>query len=110
MSDTNEEQLLSDLLRGIAREDARLEAAHLEGRVMSAYEMVRLKPDTTYFMKATHYMKAAAIVIAVLVPGVLWLARNKPIYTTEVNVEPAHEAVAETQVTLAPPSSRTRPA
>ena len=36
MADTHEEQLLSELLRDIAREDAPLEAAHLEARVMES--------------------------------------------------------------------------
>ena len=36
MADTNEEQLLTELLRRIAREDARLDAVHLEARVMEA--------------------------------------------------------------------------
>ena len=35
MADTNEAQLLSDLLGGIAREGAQLDAAHLEARVMA---------------------------------------------------------------------------
>ncbi len=74
MADTHEEQLLSELLRDIAREDALLEAAHLEARVLESASpvdarsrrsrawmlvpvaatvliavgiTVRLKPDTT---------------------------------------------------------------
>jgi hypothetical protein len=42
-----EEQLLIDLLRDIAREDASLDAPHLESRVMEAFAEVRLKPDAT---------------------------------------------------------------
>jgi len=37
MADSNEAQLLSDLLRDIAREDAHIDAAHLEAPVMSAF-------------------------------------------------------------------------
>jgi hypothetical protein len=36
MADTHEEQLLSDLLNEIAGEDARLDASHLEARVLDA--------------------------------------------------------------------------
>lgn len=42
-----EEQLLNDLLGEVAHQDARLDAAHLEARVLEACaETVRLKPDT----------------------------------------------------------------
>jgi hypothetical protein len=70
MADTHEEQLLSDLLGRIAREDARLDARHLESRVMDGVDSrttVRLKPDTTY------WAVAAAALFAVLLPATLWL-------------------------------------
>ena len=38
MADTHEEQLLSELLSGIARDDERLEAAHLESRIMATLD------------------------------------------------------------------------
>ena len=39
MADTHEEQLLSDLLSAIAREDAGLDAPHLEARVLASVPM-----------------------------------------------------------------------
>ena len=44
MADTHEEQLLNDLLRGIARDDERLDAAHLESRVLAARGSYRRCP------------------------------------------------------------------
>ena len=85
MADTNEEQLLTELLGRIAREDARLDAVHLEARVMdaaSAGTTVRLaafakatapkKADPTY----AYVGIAAAVVIAVMVPGFVRMTRN----------------------------------
>lgn len=71
MVDTNEAQLLSDLLCDIAREDARLEAGHLEARVIDAADAgaaVRLKPDTA----RVYWPMAAAVIFAILVPAMFW--------------------------------------
>ena len=73
MADSHEEQLLNDLLRGIAREDARLAAPHLEPRVLtavSAEEHTRRRPMAPYLVIA------AAMVSAVVVPA---LYRPQPI-------------------------------
>ena len=67
MADTHEEQLLSELLSDIARDDERLEAAHLEARVMAT-----LDASPTPRFRPRHVARtssvAAAVVIAVLVP------------------------------------------
>jgi hypothetical protein len=121
MVDPHEEQLLSDLLRSIARDDACLDAPHLESRVIAAADArtkepslgasVRLKPDTAYYLPdTTHYIKAAALVMAVLVPGLVWIAHDMPTYKSEVKVEPTPAAVAETTVAIAPTPSPTHPA
>jgi hypothetical protein len=118
MADTNEEQLLTELLGRIAREDARLDAVHLEARVIEAKSggaTVRL----AVFAKATAPKKAdptyayvgiaAAVVIAVMVPDFGRMTRNVPANTTAVTVESARE-VPETQVAIAKPIISTRPA
>ena len=90
MADTHEEQLLSELLRSIAREDARLEAAHLERRVMTSLQMddvVRTQPDRSYIQ----YLAAAALVCAVLVS--LLVTRR---------AEPVERAMAETPRIILP--------
>ena len=113
MADTHEEQLLNGLLRDIARQDERLRADHLESRVMSA---VRLKPDTTYYPTCypTYYARVAALVIAVLFPGVLWMTSapevetaRHPTNATNI-VIPAPPTVTNT-TTLTQPTPPTRP-
>ena len=104
MADTHEEQLLTDLLGRIACEDARLDAPHLESRVIvavAAPSKVRLKADTT------HYLTAAAIAMAVLVPAIAWLTRDIPVQTTELTIDAreAAVAVAETTIAVSPPPS-----
>jgi hypothetical protein len=67
MADSHEEQLLNDLLRGIAHDDAHLAAPQLESRVLAAVEsaeVVRRGPVTAY------RVIAAAALAAVLVPAV----------------------------------------
>ena len=125
MADTHEEQLLSHWLRDIARQDERLRADHLEVQVMSAvrpnpdttaYRLVRLMPDTTY------YMKAAAIVISVVFPAVLWMryapaeetvrrATNTPsVVVPETIQEPAVDARAHNKPVQTRPTPRMRTA
>ena len=65
MADTHEEQLLSELLSSIARDDERLEAAHLESRVMATLDT---SPAPRFRPSTTHVVIAAAVVMAVLVP------------------------------------------
>ncbi len=75
MADTHEEQLLSELLSSIARDDERLEAAHLESRVMATLDA---SPAPRFRPNMTHVVIAAAVVMAVLVPGIAWVVREVP--------------------------------
>ena len=110
MADTHEAQLLSDLLGDIAREDARLDAPHLEARVVAAVTSpaVRLKPDTTY---ATYVVIAAAIVTAALVSQLF--TRNFPQRAVDPEVESIERRVADTPPVVAQspvPTRSIRPA
>ena len=99
MADTNEEQLLSDLLRSIAREDARLEAPYLESRVLTAVEAsaaVRLKPVTR------HIAIAAAIGVAVLTPALLWTNARVAAPTTGPSVAATEAVVADEPAAVVP--------
>ena len=96
MADSNEAQLLSDLLSDVAREDARLDGAHLEGRVLQAVDITvadnkpRLRP----------LVIAAAFLACVLVPAMFWMKSNT------VKTE---ETIAESPAPVAPkpsPSAR----
>jgi hypothetical protein len=102
MADSNETQLLSDLLRDIAREDARLDAPHLEARVMDVSASARsIGPD----IGASGLMQwaiAAGAAIAVLVPALLWMKAGVPVEKVhlgeihaDVPAEPAGPAEAE---------------
>ena len=111
MADTHEEQLLTELLGSIARDDERLEAAHLESRVMATLDTLatpRFRPT------ATHVVIAAAVMMAVLVPGIALIVRSVPTGAGEVRVEPAQQTAVDTQVASAMPSAHaqraTRPA
>jgi len=91
MADTHEEQLLSDLLANIAREDAALDARHLEARVLeSVATFVDTRPRRS---KAWMLLPAAATVIigvAVSVVGVkpdTGEVRIQPKATTEVELK-----------------------
>ena len=101
MADTHEEQLLSQWLRDIARQDEGLRADHLEAPVMSAVRLkaettgygkvrlkVRLKPDTTY------YMKAAAVAICVVFPAVLWMTSDPAVETIRHSTNATNAAIA----------------
>lgn len=67
MADSHEEQLLNDLLGGIAREDARLDAPDLESRVLAAVDSGNVKRPRPV---STYWVIAAAALAAVLVPAV----------------------------------------
>ncbi len=92
MADTNEEQLLSDLLRGIALEDARLEAPHLESRVLAS----AFAPTEPSFGGTRRFSStiAAAAVMAVLLPVAFWWNTQAP-KTAGRAVETTEAAVAE---------------
>src|SRR4029453_3083968 len=85
MADTHEEQLLSELLSSIARDDERLEAGHLESRVMATLDT---SPTPWLRPHMTHVVIAAAAVMAVLVPGIAWVVREVPPALGEMRVEP----------------------
>ncbi len=66
MADTHEEQLLSDLLGDVAREDERLEAPHLEARILASAslpERARRARSRAWVM----WPVAAAAVLAIAV-------------------------------------------
>jgi hypothetical protein len=92
MADTNEEQLLSDLLRGIALEDARLEAPHLESRVLAS-AFARTEPSFGGTRRLSSTIAAAAV-IAVLLPAVFWL-NNQPPKTAGRAVETTEAVVVQ---------------
>ena len=106
MADTHEEQLLSELLSSIARDDERLEAAHLESRVMATLDASpapRFRPNTT------NVVIAAAVVMAVLVPGIAWVVRDVPTAAGEVRVEPPQQTAVDTPAASAKPSAHAQP-
>jgi len=106
MADTHEEQLLSELLSRIARDDERLAAAHLESRVMArldASAAPRFRPNTIYVVIA------AAVVMAVLVPGIVWVVRDVPPAMGQVRVEPPQQAVIDTPVASSRASAHAQP-
>jgi len=93
MADTHEEQLLSELLRGIAREDAHLDAAHLESRVMAS-AFARTTEPSLGATRTSHWVIAAAAAVAVLTPALFWM-------NTEVVEQAAGPAVEATEVAIA---------
>ena len=107
MADTHEEQLLTDLLGRIAREDARLDASHLESRVMDAIDSgttVRLTPDTRY------WAVAAASLIAVLLPVTLWLNSAPRVDTVGAKTDTTEVTIADkSEVPVKVPAHRSVP-
>ncbi len=66
MADTHEEQLLSDLLRDVAREDERLEAPHLEARILASASLPeRARPARSRAWVMWPVAAAAVFAIAV---------------------------------------------
>ena len=129
MADTHEEQLLNDLLGEIAREDACLDATHLEARLMEAVEagasqrsaVARwppsgvgetrngpgegAKPGIAY---AKPWVIAAVLAVAMLAPAGALLTRDVPAPTTAAKVDAMEQTIAETPSAVAPPSYPTR--
>ena len=116
MADTNEEQLLTELLGDVARADAHLSAPHLELRVMQATALQRLSPSRPIAM---YVVIAAAAVFVVLVPAAFWMNTHVPapaatsiVTTTEQPIAPAAAPVVPKQPRPAltrrpiPPSQR----
>jgi hypothetical protein len=116
MADTNQEQLLTELLGDVARADAHLSAPRLEARVMQA---AALQPRRPSGPNAMYVVIAAAAVFVVLVPAAFWMNTHVPapaatsiVTTTEQPIAPAAAPVApkHPQPALArraiPPSQR----
>jgi len=100
MADTNEAQLLSDLLRDIAREDAHVDAAHLEARVMSAFARsippsFGATPPSFGGTGVRRWAIAAAVAAAVLVPAVFWLRPGVPVEKVQLKVDATEEVVGQ---------------
>ena len=117
MADTNEEQLLTELLGDVARADAHLSASHLEARVMQAAALQRgglSRPNAMFVVIA------AAAVFVVLLPAAFWMNTHVPapaatsrVATPDQPIAPAAAPVAPAQPPPAlprraiPPSQRT---
>lgn len=117
MADTNEEQLLTELLGDVARADAHLSASHLEARVVQAAALQRgglSRPNAMYVVIA------AAAVFVVLLPAAFWMNTQVPapaatsrVATPDQPIAPAAAPVAPAQPPPAlprraiPPSQRT---
>jgi len=106
MADTHEEQLLSELLSSIARDDERLEAAHLESRVMATLDA---SPTPRFRPSMAHVVIAAAVLMAVLVPGIARVVRDVPTAVGEVRVEPPQQTAVDTPVASATPYTHEQP-
>ncbi len=89
MADTHEEQLLSDLLRDVAREDERLEAPHLEARILASASLPeRARPARSRAWVMWPVAAAAVFAIAVTV-------RPKPDTNDSAAQDATEVAVAE---------------
>ena len=114
MSDTHEEQLLNELLAGVAREDAALDAHHLEARVVEAWDgsevqaMVRLKPDTTYYRIGAIGV-AAAILLAIGLPRLMTSSPRATEVVIMPNDTPGTEARIRRDVKVAPAAKASTP-
>jgi hypothetical protein len=104
MADTHEEQLLSDLLRGIARDDARLDAAHLESRVMTS-ALAGTMQQSVGTTGVPHWAVAAAIAVAVLVPALLLMNADVAPHNAKPAMNATEEIVAETPTVVVPTPS-----
>jgi len=95
MADTHEEQLLSDLLRDIAREDARLDAARLEALVLESASL--------HASAAARRSKAWMLlpVVAAILAAVALSVRPKPQTTSAESAAPARTDA--TEVVASPP-------
>jgi hypothetical protein len=106
MADTHEEQLLSELLSSIARDDERLEAAHLESRVMATLDA---SPAPQFRPSMTPVVIAAAVLMAVLVPGMARVVRDVPTAVGEVRVEPPQQTAVDTPAASDTPYTHAQP-
>ncbi len=94
MADTHEEQLLSDLLGDVAREDERLEAPHLEARILASASLSeRARPARSRAWVIWPVAAAAVFAIAVNVrpkPGTTDSAAQDSTEVTLAGNPPAH--------------------
>jgi hypothetical protein len=107
MADTHEEQLLSELLSSIAHDDERLEAAHLEPRLMATLDASQPPP---FRPSMTHVVIAAAVLMAVLVSGVPRVVRDVPTAIGEVRIDPSQQTAVDTPAASATPYTHEQPA
>ena len=106
MADTHEEQLLSELLSSIARDDERLEAAHLESRVMATLDTSPapwFRPNTD----ARRHRRGGCDGRART--GIAWVVREAPPAVSEMRVEPLQQKAVDTPAASAKPSAHAQP-
>jgi hypothetical protein len=101
MADTHEEQLLSDLLHGIVREDAHLHAPHLESRVVAS-AFARTRQPGFGAAGGSQWVIAAAAAVAVVIPSLLWMNTATVRETTGPAVEATEELIAPTPSVVLP--------
>ena len=101
MADTHEEQLLSDLLHGIVREDAHLHAPHLESRVVAS-AFARTRQPGFGAAGGSQWVIAAAAAVAVVMPSLLWMNTATVRETTGPAVEATEELIAPTPSVVLP--------
>jgi hypothetical protein len=108
MADTHEEQLLTDLLETIAREDSKLEAPHIEARVIESVSL-HLQERRRRSRAWVVLPVAAAVVIAFVITARLKpLVRLKPDTTTVVRLKPDTTQNATVQLKPDTMTDRTR--
>ena len=103
MADSNETELLTDLLGEIAREDAGLDASHLELRVIEASVAARsIQPRTG---NRVRYLTIAAAVFAVLTPALFFMKRAPVVDTIQTQAAVTNQVVARSERPVAAPPS-----
>jgi hypothetical protein len=102
MADTDEEQLLSDLLREVAREDAALDAAHLEDRLTSAWDG-RLAGSSEVPSRVMVLCAIAAAATVTLTTAIMLQMQRPP---APANAREVHPSVPAVSPETAPPAGR----
>ena len=107
MIDTHEEHLLNGLFSDIAREDARLDAAHLEARVVAGAMSPR--PGFTTG-RPGRWAVVAAVCAAVLAPALIWLRPDVSPHAPAAGRDATEETIANgPRPVAAAPSAPARP-
>ena len=96
MADTNETQLLSDLLVEIAREDAQLDASHLEMRVIEASVAARSMQQASGAHRL-RYVTIAAVVFVVLIPALFFIKRAPAVDTIHTETAATEGDIARSE-------------